>query len=117
VQKLIAKDAVTALVRELALQSQLLAQDHKQWQLRVERESLIHASNRQRLNQAVQQMGFDVQLVWEVGRVSDNPQRRIISANAQKQLAAEQWVQTHPLVQTWMRELAATIVPGSLKPI
>jgi hypothetical protein len=40
VQQLVAAEAVTALVRELALQSQLVARDTGHWMLRVERESL-----------------------------------------------------------------------------
>ena len=38
VQQLVAAEAITALVRELALQSQLVARDVDQWVLRVERE-------------------------------------------------------------------------------
>ena len=40
VQQLVAAEAITALVRELALQSQLVARDGGHWLLRVERESL-----------------------------------------------------------------------------
>ena len=42
VQGLLDQEAITALVRELALQSQLLGRDGAQWQLRVERETLNH---------------------------------------------------------------------------
>jgi DNA polymerase-3 subunit gamma/tau len=77
----------------------------------------MHPAQRQRLVQAVQHLGYDAQLVWEVGRVNDNPHKRIQAALAQKQLAAEQLVHSHPLVQRWIRDFAATIVPGSLKPL
>jgi DNA polymerase III subunit gamma/tau len=117
VRQLIAADAVSALVRELALQSQLVRKDQAEWQLRVERESLLHAANRQRLTQAVQQLGLEVALMWTVGSVTDNPQRRNAAASAQKQASAEQLVQTHPLVQTLMHHFAATIVTGSLQPL
>jgi DNA-binding YbaB/EbfC family protein len=40
VQQLVAAEAIAALVRELALQSQLVARDTGHWLLRVERESL-----------------------------------------------------------------------------
>jgi DNA polymerase-3 subunit gamma/tau len=117
VQQLIARDAITALVRELALQAQLVARDTDQWQLRVERESLNHAGNRERLTQALQQAGFAVQLSIEVGRVSDNPQRRNAAAAAQKQGLAEKIMHNNPFVQAMMRDFGAKITPGSLKPL
>ncbi len=40
VQQLVAAEAINAMVRELALQSQLVARDTGHWLLRVERESL-----------------------------------------------------------------------------
>jgi DNA polymerase-3 subunit gamma/tau len=49
VQTLIANEAITAMVRELALQSQLVARDTDQWLLRVERESLNQSGSRERL--------------------------------------------------------------------
>jgi DNA polymerase-3 subunit gamma/tau len=49
VQALIASEAITAMVRELALQSQLVARDTDQWLLRVERESLNQSGSRERL--------------------------------------------------------------------
>ena len=49
VPQLVAREAVTALVRELALQSQLVARDEGHWMLRVERESLNQPASRERL--------------------------------------------------------------------
>ena len=109
-------DLITALVRELALQSQLIARDTDQWLLRVERESLNQASARDRLTAALQASGFAVRLVIEVGRVTDTPARRNAAALAEAQLVAEQIIFDDPFVQTMMREFAAKIVPGSTKP-
>ena len=117
VQQLIEREAITALVRELALQAQLVARDTDRWQLRVERESLNHAGNRERLTQALQQAGFAVQLSVEVGRVSDNPQRRNAAAALQKQGLAEKIMHNNPFVQAMMRDFGAKIIPGSLKPL
>ena len=117
VQQLIDADAISALVRELALQSQLVARDTDQWQLRVERESLNNAGNRDRLMQALQKAGFNIQLSVEVGRVADNPQRRNALAAGEKQAAAEQVIHSHPFVQTMMREFGAKIIPGTIKPL
>ena len=90
VQQLIAAEAINAFVRELALQSQLIARDTDQWLLRVERESLNQPGTRDRLTAALAAAGHAVRLVVEVGRVSDCPARRNAAASAEKQLAAEQ---------------------------
>lgn len=117
VQSLLATEAVTAMARELALQSQLVARDSDQWLLRIERESLNQGSGRERLRQALAGAGFDVALAVEVGRVSDSPAKRNAAAAAQAQLSAEKIVFEDPLVQTLMRDFAAKIVPGSIKPL
>jgi DNA polymerase-3 subunit gamma/tau len=117
VQQLIAQDAINALVRELALQSQLIARDTDQWILRVERESLSQAGVRERLSAALQTAGFGVRLVVEVGRVTDSPGRRNTAASAEKQRAAEQLIMEDPFVQSMVRDFGAKIVPGTLKPL
>jgi DNA polymerase-3 subunit gamma/tau len=116
VQALMASEAITAMVRELALQSQLVARDSDQWLLRVERESLNQPGSRERLAAALATAGFPVRLVAEVGRVTDSPARRQAAAAAQAQLAAEKIVFDDPLVQSLMRDFGAKIVPGSIKP-
>lgn len=117
VQALVHSQAVSALARELALQSQLIGRDEDQWILRVESESLNQAGSRDRLSQALQDAGFAVALSVEVGRVSDSPARRNASASAERQQAAERIIHSNPLVQTWMRDFGAKIVPGSIRPL
>jgi DNA polymerase-3 subunit gamma/tau len=117
VQQLIATEAINAMVRELALQSQLVARDTDQWILRVERESLNQPGTRERLSAALEGAGFAVKLVVEVGRVSDSPGRRNTAASAEKQLAAEKIIFDDPFVQAMMRDFGAKIVPGSIKPL
>ncbi|HEX5698247.1 MAG TPA: DNA polymerase III subunit gamma/tau [Rhodoferax sp.] len=117
VQALIASEAINAMVRELALQSQLVARDSDQWLLRVERESLNQSGNRDRLAVALAAAGYPVRLVAEVGRVTDSPARRNAAKAAQAQLAAEKIVFDDPLVQSLMRDFGAKIVPGSIKPV
>ncbi len=117
VRGLIASEAVTALVRELALQSQLVARDSDQWLLRVERESLNSASSRERLQAALQAAGHGMTLAVEIGRVGDSPAKRNAAIAEEKQLAAEKLIYEDPFVQTMMRDFGAKIVPGSIKPI
>ncbi len=115
VQELVAKEAISGLVRELALQAQLLARDTDQWLLRLERESLNQPGSRDRLASALQAAGHAVQLVVEVGRVSDSPARRNSQAAVERQLAAEKIIFEDPFVQTMLRDFGAKIVPGSIK--
>jgi DNA polymerase-3 subunit gamma/tau len=116
VQQLMAAETITALVRELALQSQLVARDVDQWVLRVERESLNQSGTRERLTSALQARGHTVSLAVEIGRVTDSPARRNAALAAERQLAAEKIIFDDPLVQTMMRDYGAKIVPGSIKP-
>jgi len=117
VQALIAAEAINAMARELALQSQLVARDSDQWLLRVERESLNHAGSKDRLTTALAAAGHPVRLVIEVGRVTDSPAKRNAAAAEQRQLVAEKIVFGDPFVQSMMREFDAKIVPGSIKPL
>ena len=117
VQQLIQAEAIAALVRELALQSQLVARDTDQWLLRVERESLNQPASRERLGAALHAAGHPVKLAVEVGRVTDCPGRRNTAAAAEKQLAAEKIIFEAPFVQAMMRDFGAKIVPGTIKPI
>ena len=117
VQQLIQNEAITAMVRELALQSQLVARDTDQWILRLERESLNQPATRDRLTNALQAAGFAVKLAVEIGRVVDSPGRRNAAAAAQRQLGAEKIIFDDPFVQSMMRDFGAKIVPGSIKPL
>jgi len=117
VKQLMATEAITALVRELALQSQLMARDAGQWQLRIERESLNMPSTRERLQAALQTAGHATRLVVEMGPVVDSPAKRLAVAAAAKMVAAEELIQNDPLVQAMVRDFGARIVPGSIQPI
>lgn len=116
VQDLVQREAITALVRELALQAQLVARDEGHWMLRIERESLNQPVNRERLKAALHAAGNAVELSVEVGAVTDSPARRNAHAAAQRQQAAEQIIYNDPFVQQMQRDFGAKIVPGSIKP-
>ncbi len=116
VQSLVAQELITAMVRELALQSQLVARDTDQWLLRVERDTLNQPTTRERLQTALQGVGYPVRLAVEVGRVSDSPAKRNAAAARAALQAAEEIVQNDPFVQSMVRDFGAKIVPGSIKP-
>ena len=117
VQQMVKAEAVTALVRELALQSQLVARDADQWLLRVERESLNQASTRERLSTALQAQGHLLRLVVEIGPVSDSAALRLAAEASRRQREAEQIIRDDPVVQAMVRDFGGKIVPGSLKAI
>jgi DNA polymerase-3 subunit gamma/tau len=117
IQQLAKAETITALVRELGLQSQLVARDAGQWVLRVERESLNQGNTRERLATALQTLGHEVRLVVEIGPVDDSAALRLAAAAARRQREAEQIIRDDPFVQTMMRDFGGKIVPGTLKAI
>jgi DNA polymerase-3 subunit gamma/tau len=112
-----AAETINALVRELGLQSQLVARDTDTWLLRVERESLNSSTSRERLQKALETAGYPVRLAVEVGRVQDSPAKRNAAAAAQRQAGAEAIILSDTYVQSLMRDYGAKIVPGSIKPL
>jgi DNA polymerase-3 subunit gamma/tau len=112
-----AAETINALVRELGLQSQLVARDTDTWMLRVERESLNSTMSRERLEKALETAGYPVRLNVEVGRVQDSPAKRNAAAAAQRQAGAEAIILNDTYVQSLMRDYGAKIVPGSIKPL
>jgi DNA polymerase III subunit gamma/tau len=119
VNQLVATEAVAALTRELALQSQLVGQSGGAWQLRVERESLCQSAAREKLQLALQTaLGDDaLKVSVEIGPVTDSPARRNAAALAERQRVAEESIRADPFVQDMIRDWGAKIVPGSIKPI
>jgi DNA polymerase-3 subunit gamma/tau len=116
VMQMVAAEAITALARELALQSQLVARDVDQWLLRVERESLNQTSSREKLQAALAALGHGVKIAIEIGTVVDSPARRNKQAADERQRVAEEAIRSDPEIQSMMREWDARIVPGTLKP-
>ena len=115
VQALIKAEAITALVRELGLQSQLVARDGERWLLRVEHESLRQSNTAERLGQALSSLGHQVKLVVEIGTVRDTAALRLAAEAARKQALAEETIRSDPFVQSMMRDFGGRIVPGTLK--
>ena len=107
VMQLARAEVITALVRELGLQSQLVARDAGQWMLRVDRGSLNQGNARERLATALQTLGHEVRLVVEIGTVTDSPARRLAFAAQQRQQQAEALILGDPFVQSMMRVFAA----------
>ena len=110
-------EAIIALVRELALQSELIARTADEWQLRSANASLLQSAARERLQAALVQAGHAVRLRIELGETVDTPARRLAAAAAERQRQADATMTQDPFVQAMLRDFGGKIVPGSIKPI
>ncbi len=110
-------ETISALVRELALQSELVERQSGEWLLRSSKASLVQSGARDRLQAALQQSGHDVRLRLEVGETSDAPAQRLAAAAAERLRRAEQLMAQDPFVQAMLRDFGGKIVPGSIKAI
>jgi len=120
-----ATGSLVALVRELALQSELVAitpgadGQGEQWQLRVEREPLRAPPLVDKLQKALQAWaGQAIRLQAVAGVAQDSPALRETERLARRQREAEEVIQSDPLVQSLLAQFStARIVPGSIKPV
>ncbi len=114
---------ITALVRELAVQSQCLSHhvdaQTEHWRLRVERVSLMGDMHRDRLVQALASLsGREVLLELEQGAAINTPAQRDLAAREARQRAAEALMAADPLVRRLVAEHSgARILPGSVRPL
>ena len=115
VQEMVKAQLIQAMTRELAMQSQLMAQADGVWHLQIESESLNSASNRDRLQLALQSLGHAVNLQVIQGPVQDSPARRITALQQQRMAQAEADILNHPSVQRLMNAYDAKIIPGTLR--
>ena len=115
-------NAITAMVRELAMQAQCLGvvdgEAEQHWRLRVERENLRAPALRERLQAAIAaHQQRPVRLEVEAGSVADTPAAREAAERARRQAEAERVIHDDPLVKALMAQYkTARIVPGSIKP-
>ena len=117
VMDLVKRELVAALVRELALQSQLLAREGNTWRLVVDRDTLNQPGTRDRLQTALAAAGHAVTLAVSTGPVSDSAARRLAAQAAARQNEAEAAMASDPFVLQLMREFGGKIVPGSVRPL
>jgi DNA polymerase-3 subunit gamma/tau len=119
--------AITALVRELAVQSQCVGITHgaepgdatpARVALRVERETLASEANRLKLETALSDTrGQSVRLEIQIGAVNDSIAIRETIRKQEKQTAAESLIHNDDQVKALLQQFkSARIVPGSIKP-
>jgi DNA polymerase-3 subunit gamma/tau len=117
VEQLVANESIGALVRELALQSQLMSKEADVWVLQVDNALLANPAHAEKLQTAVQTLVANAQLQVQSGTVVDSPAKRMAKAANELQIAAEALIMNDATVQQLMREFDAKIVQGSIKPI
>ncbi|MBC7701650.1 DNA polymerase III subunit gamma/tau [Aquabacterium sp.] len=123
VAQMAARNSITALVRELAMQAQCLATIEEaggsRWQLRVERESLRGEMHRERLAQALSQLLEHTAVIeLEGGAAVNTPAQRDQATRERRQRAAEDLIQRDPLVISVLAQYpGARIVAGSIRPL
>jgi DNA polymerase-3 subunit gamma/tau len=121
VQELMQAGSISALVRELAIQSQCVRIDEAAspplWVLQVEREPLRSPAHRDKLEAALAlHLGMPVKLEVQAGPVQDTPAMRASAERLRRQQEAEQIIADDPVVRTLMAQFSgARIVPGSVK--
>ena len=116
------RGSISALVRELAMQSQCVEVCDDAvpalWRLRVDRETLRAAVHREKLQTALAEvLGHAVRLEVDAGPAQDSPALRANAERDRRQVEAEQIIHNDPLVRSLMAQYkTARIVPGSVKP-
>jgi DNA polymerase III subunit gamma/tau len=123
VKRLAEQSAISALSRELALQSGLQSIDASttppRWLLTVERDTLRGDALRDKLQAALAlELGHAIELVLQAGVPEDSPTKRDVAERARAQAAAEATIQSDPVVRELLAQFkTARIVPGSIKPV
>ncbi len=121
VSSLVASQSITAMVRELAMQSALVAVDETVtpplWRLVVERDSLRTTAAQDKLAVALSTLlGAEQCLEVQAGAAQDTPAQRDAAARERRAIEAERVVREDPLVQDMLSQFkTARIVPGSIK--
>ncbi|KKW67399.1 DNA polymerase III subunits gamma and tau [Lampropedia cohaerens] len=117
VSDLVERGQLTALVRELAMQSQLVGRDGAQLSLRIANTSLLGDALRKKLETVLAQTGVAFRIVVEQGQAEHSPAQQQQALKEAAQRRAEAIVEEDPRVQ-WLREnLGGQIVPGSIHPV
>jgi DNA polymerase-3 subunit gamma/tau len=123
ISKCNAASSLVALVRELAMQAELLAceadGDAPVWKLRVARETLRNPSLVEKLTNVLRpHVAPNLRLEVAAGDAQDCPARRDSAEADRRQRAAIATIQSDPTVRALLAQFqTARILPGSIKPL
>ena len=121
VRRLVEEGRLAGLVKELAWQGGLVAQDEGPpavWHLRIPHESLRGAALKDKLTEALcASLGMSLRLDVQAGDGGDTPARRDAAQKARMQAQAEAVIREDSLVQSLLQQFStARLVPGSVRP-
>lgn len=111
VKQLDEAQTIVALVRQLAMQAQLVAREGGVWTLRVQRSSLNQTTTRERLLKALSQVTDCTSLQVESGLATDTPALRDKAHAEARQKQAEAIVHSDPKVQHLVQSLGRASCP------
>ena len=115
VQQMLDADSISALTKELAVQSQCVEQGAQHLTLRVEVPSIKSDSARDKLQAAFAALGRTEVLTVELGPVLDSWSKRNQARIAARLQAAEALIRNDPLVLEMQAHWGGKIIEGSIK--
>ncbi len=115
VQQMLDADSISALTKELAVQSQCVEQGAQHLTLRVEIPSIKSDSARDKLQAAFAALGRTEALTIELGPVLDSWAKRNQAKIAARLQAAEALIRNDPLVLEMQAHWGGKIIEGSIK--
>lgn len=116
---------VRGVAQQLAQQSELrqclVNGNSILFKLCVPLQTLLSAASGEKLSAALNErfaeFGREIRLDFEIGAVAQTANAQAVAERAERQVQAEQAIQSDSFVQTLMREFGATILTGSVRPI
>lgn len=115
---------VRGVAQQLALQSELLScgptpeSPHVQFELLVTVDVLLANGSVEKLTTVLtEHFGQTIRVLTKIGAAEHTATAAAMADRAERQREAEQSMNDDPFVQKLMRELGATIVPGSVRPV
>nr|WP_314860494.1 DNA polymerase III subunit gamma/tau [uncultured Undibacterium sp.] len=117
--------SVRGVAQQLAQQSELrscqLNGNAIQLKLCVPLQTLLSAGSGEKLtaalNERFAEFGKEIRIDFEIGAVEQTANAQAVAERAERQVQAEQAIQSDSFVQTLMREFGASILTGSVRPI
>ena len=120
-QDIYLKLGLTGLTGSIASNCTLISVEDDRWLMHLDpaQSALFNATQQRRLNDALNQYhGRTLQLVIELERPrQETPAQAAARRRAERQRAAEQSIQSDPVVQQLMEQFAAVIREGTIEPV
>lgn len=116
---------VRGVAQQLAQQSELrhcaVNGNAIQFKLCVPLQTLLSAGSGEKLSAALNErfaeFGREIRIEFEIGAVEQTANAQAVAERAERQVQAEQAIESDGFVQTLMREFGASILTGSIRPI